>query len=135
MKRRSFIGMIGKVSTAQAEAMVAEMSAKGLVRPIAGGSVRAVSNILNPGVWGTASASVAKPSPAQQPKINLQMCRSRSVPQSQHRLHQCPRWHHQAPSIVNQPFTQPSSMPSRVCHFPFGALRKPLAFQPNKPRL
>jgi len=62
-----------KVSTAQAEAMVAEMSAKGLVRPIAGGSVRAVSNILNPGVWGTASASVAKPSPAQQPKINLQM--------------------------------------------------------------
>ena len=61
-----------KVNAAQAEAMVAEMSAKGLVRPIAGGSVRAVSNILNPGVWGTVGASTAKPI-TQQPKVNLRL--------------------------------------------------------------
>jgi len=81
-----------KVSAAQAEAMVAEMSAKGLVRPLAGGSVRAVSNILNPGVWGTAGVS-AKPATRHQiklpqtPKTDLsammahlhKLCRSRGM--------------------------------------------------------
>ena len=62
-----------KVSAAQAEAMVAEMSANGLVRPIAGGSVRAVSNILNPSVWGTAGVAKAKPTPSQQPKVDLRI--------------------------------------------------------------
>ncbi len=44
-----------KVSLPQAEAMIAEMSAKGMVRPVlgaAGGHVRAVSNILKPDMWG-----------------------------------------------------------------------------------
>ena len=43
-----------KVSLSEAEAMIAEMSEAGLVRPIAGpgGSVRAVSNILRPDTWG-----------------------------------------------------------------------------------
>lgn len=47
-----------KVSTAQAEAMISEMSARGMVRPIlgSGGSVRAVSNILKPDAWGLAQA-------------------------------------------------------------------------------
>ncbi len=44
-----------KVSVPQAEAMIAEMSSSGMVRPIfgaPGGHVRAVSNILKPDMWG-----------------------------------------------------------------------------------
>ena len=43
-----------KVTPAQAQAMIAEMSAKGMVTPVtgSGGSVRAVSNILKPDMWG-----------------------------------------------------------------------------------
>ena len=43
-----------KVTTAQAEAMIAEMTRKGMVTPIMGspGKLRAVSNIVKPGVWG-----------------------------------------------------------------------------------
>ncbi|MEY1554172.1 hypothetical protein AB3Y40_00925 [Yoonia sp. R2331] len=44
-----------KVTVPQAEAMIGEMSAKGMVRPVlgaAGGHVRAVSNILTPDAWG-----------------------------------------------------------------------------------
>jgi len=42
-----------KVTTAQAEAMMAEMVGKGMVTPVTGnpGTMRAVSNILKPGVW------------------------------------------------------------------------------------
>lgn len=57
-----------KVSVPQAEAMVAEMARGGLVRPIAGGSMRAVSNILNPGVWGTVASQSVKVTEPQQPK-------------------------------------------------------------------
>jgi hypothetical protein len=48
-----------KVPTAQAEAMIAEMSANGLVKPVfgAGGNVRAVSNILKPDAWGLDKAA------------------------------------------------------------------------------
>lgn len=48
-----------KVTPAQAQAMIAEMSAKGLVTPVAGsgGSVRAVSNILKPDMWGLDKAA------------------------------------------------------------------------------
>ncbi len=44
-----------KVSAPQAEAMIAEMASKGLVKPLLGGAtghVRAVSNILKPDIWG-----------------------------------------------------------------------------------
>lgn len=44
-----------RVSLPQAEAMIAEMSGKGLVTPVLGGpagKVRAVSNILKDDVWG-----------------------------------------------------------------------------------
>ena len=43
-----------RVSLPQAEAMIAEMTRNGLVRPVLGasGSVRAVSNILRPDIWG-----------------------------------------------------------------------------------
>lgn len=42
-----------KVPVAQAEAMIGEMASKGMVTPVVGkpGAVRAVSNILKPGVW------------------------------------------------------------------------------------
>ena len=48
-----------KVSTAQAEAMISEMTKNGLVKPVfgAGSNVRAVSNILNTDTWGTAGAT------------------------------------------------------------------------------
>lgn len=48
-----------KVSTAQAEAMIAEMTKNGLVKPVfgAGGNVRAVSNILNTDTWGTSGVA------------------------------------------------------------------------------
>ncbi len=44
-----------KVTTVQAEAMIAEMAAKGMVTPVLGkpGAVRAVSNIVKPGIWDT----------------------------------------------------------------------------------
>ena len=44
-----------KVTTAQAEAMLTEMASKGMVTPVTGhpGAMRAVSNILRPGVWDT----------------------------------------------------------------------------------
>ena len=48
-----------KVPVVQAEAMMGEMVKNGLVRPIAGGAgvhVRAVSNILKPGIWGAPRA-------------------------------------------------------------------------------
>jgi 3-isopropylmalate/(R)-2-methylmalate dehydratase small subunit len=48
-----------KVSTAQAEAMISEMTKNGLVKPVfgAGGNVRAVSNILNTDTWGQAGVT------------------------------------------------------------------------------
>jgi len=50
-----------KVTTVQAEAMIAEMTGKGMVTPITGspGQVRAVSNILKPGVWDTSEVQKA----------------------------------------------------------------------------
>ncbi|MEJ6399260.1 hypothetical protein [Yoonia sp. 208BN28-4] len=50
-----------KVTTAQAEAMIAEMTTAGHVTPVvgSGGSVRAVSNILRPDCWGLDAASRA----------------------------------------------------------------------------
>lgn len=48
-----------KVSTIQAEAMIAEMATKGMVTPVLGkpGAVRAVSNIVKPGIWDNAKAA------------------------------------------------------------------------------
>jgi len=60
-----------KVPVAQAEAMVSEMAANGLVRPLMGGSVRAVSNILNPGVWGTGAVATTQVQAPQMPKVTL----------------------------------------------------------------
>ena len=50
-----------KVTTAQAEAMIAEMASKGMVTPIMGkpGTVRATSNILKGGIWDTAQVKQA----------------------------------------------------------------------------
>ena len=48
-----------KVSLPQAKAMISEMSAGGLVKPVAGGAgvhVRAVSNVLQPGLIGMRTA-------------------------------------------------------------------------------
>ena len=48
-----------KVPVAQAEAMIAEMTTNGLVKPVfgAGGNVRAVSNILRLDAWGLDAAN------------------------------------------------------------------------------
>lgn len=48
-----------RVTSAQAEAMIAEMTQAGHVTPIfgAGGNVRAVSNILKPDAWGLDTAA------------------------------------------------------------------------------
>jgi hypothetical protein len=49
-----------KVSTTQAEGMIAEMTSKGLVRPISGGGgvhVRAFSNIVKPQAYGAGTAA------------------------------------------------------------------------------
>lgn len=50
-----------KVSTAQAEAMIAEMASKGMVTPLISkpGSVRATSNILKGGIWDTSEIQKA----------------------------------------------------------------------------
>jgi len=50
-----------KVTTAQAEAMMVEMTAKGMITPVAGkpGAMRATSNILKGGVWDTAEVKKA----------------------------------------------------------------------------
>lgn len=49
-----------KVTPAQAQAMIAEMSSSGLVTPVIGSTgakVRAVSNILRPDTWGLDAAA------------------------------------------------------------------------------
>ncbi|MEO9864875.1 MAG: hypothetical protein ABJO29_03210 [Yoonia sp.] len=59
-----------KVSTTQAEAMIAEMTANGLVKSVgfSGGNVRAVSNILKPDAWGLDKAARTARSTARKAK-------------------------------------------------------------------
>lgn len=65
-----------KVSLPQAKAMISEMSAGGLVKPVAGGAgvhVRAVSNILQPSLVGMRTAGLeAKKRVAERARIKVE---------------------------------------------------------------
>ena len=52
-----------KITTVQAEAMIAEMATKGMVTPVLGkpGAVRAVSNIVKPGIWDVTNSASSSP--------------------------------------------------------------------------
>ena len=57
-----------KVTTAQAEAMIAEMASGGLVKPVGASNVRAVSNILKPDAWGLSRTAAKQRSEVRKAK-------------------------------------------------------------------
>ena len=59
-----------RVSQAQAAAMIAEMSASGLVKPVGLNGVRAVSNILKPDAWGLSKAAAKQRAELRKSKRN-----------------------------------------------------------------